>query len=68
MNDTLPNSMIFLLWYVLKKYKKYLFLYIIIAFIAGFWNPFNFYLVSYVISLLSCPVIVGYGKLAFFLF
>ena len=53
--DHLPNQLWPFVWHFLKQYKKIVFLFVIITFLAGFWGPLNSLTIKYIIDTLSSP-------------
>lgn len=50
---TLPNQLRPFIWHFLKPYQWVMFLFISLAFLAGFWGPFNSLLVKSLINTLA---------------
>lgn len=49
-NTTLPKTFFAFLWHFLKNYKPAVFVYVFLAFSAGFWGPFNSMLIKHMIN------------------
>ena len=52
MRTPVPNKVFPFIWYLLKDYKPYAFIYILLAVVAGFWGPINSYLLKWIVNLL----------------
>lgn len=57
MQQPLPKTLFPFIWHFLRQYKSSVIIYIALAFVAGFWGPFNSMLIKQVINLL--PNITG---------
>lgn len=49
----LSKNLFYFIWSFLRKEKKYFFWYSLLSFLAGLWNPFNMFLVSRIVVVLS---------------
>ena len=53
MSNALPQKLWPFVWHFLKPYKYIVVMYVSIAVLAGFWNPFNGLLIKHIINLLA---------------
>ncbi|WPY00706.1 hypothetical protein Trichorick_00591 [Candidatus Trichorickettsia mobilis] len=51
-NTELPKTLFPFIWSVIKEYKCAVMFYTLLAFVAGFWGPFNSMLIKQIINLL----------------
>lgn len=65
MNTALPQNLWPFLRHFLKAYKGVVVLYTVLAICAGFWGPFNSWLIKYIINLLSSTSTINISLLVF---
>ena len=53
MNNALPKKLGPFIWHFLKPYKTIVVIFVCLAFLAGFWGPFNSILIKYMINIIS---------------
>ncbi|HHJ0490044.1 TPA: ABC transporter ATP-binding protein [Legionella pneumophila] len=63
MTNRLPNHIGSFMWHFLKPYRRMVFLFILLALMAGFWGPFNSLLIKSFINTLAAKTNTDFSSL-----
>ncbi|WP_112220126.1 ABC transporter ATP-binding protein [Legionella quinlivanii] len=63
MTNRLPNHIGPFIWHFLKPYRRMVFLFILLALMAGFWGPFNSLLIKSFINTLAAKTSMDFSSL-----